>query len=117
MVASGQLASAPDIAQLRQDLHLSRERMGRLLDVSAKTVERWEAMGNWPASVRHRRELARIREIVSLGQVVYSPEGFSRFLTVPLPAFDGRTALQTMERGDLDTVLAALAADYEGLGY
>jgi DNA-binding transcriptional regulator YiaG len=27
--------------ELRRDLNLSRERMARLVDVSAKTVERW----------------------------------------------------------------------------
>lgn len=74
-------------------------------------------MGGLPASVRHRHELTRIREIVALGQVVYSPEGFPRFLIAPLPTFGGHTALQMMERGELDDVLAALAADYEGLGY
>lgn len=103
--------------QIRADLHLSRERMGRLLDVSAKTIERWEERDSLPAGARPRSYLARIQEIVALGQMVYTREGFAQFLATPLPTFGGRTALQMIEQGHADDVLSALAADYEGLGY
>lgn len=105
--------------ELRRDLNLSRERMARLVDVSAKTVERWEHRQGIPlgASSRVREQFAQIQEIRNLGLCVYKPEGFHLFLKTPLPVFSGRTALQMIEQGEADAVLAALAADYEGLGF
>ena len=48
---------------------------------------------------------------------IYTPDGFHRFLLTPLPAWGGRTALQMIEQGQAEQVMAALASDYEGLGY
>jgi transcriptional regulator with XRE-family HTH domain len=103
--------------QIRQDLNLSRERMGRLLDVSAKTIERWEDKDALPTGRAQRERLAKMQEIVHLGTTVYRREGLQRFLATPQPEFDGYTALQLIELGHEDKVLAALAADYEGLGH
>lgn len=105
--------------ELRRDLNLSRERMARLVDVSAKTVERWEAQRALPAraGARVRAQLARIQEVRDLGLTVYTPAGFQQFLRTPLPAFDGRTPVQMIEQGQVAAVVAALASDYEGLGY
>ena len=100
---------------LRSELGLSRERMARLFDVSAKTIERWEARGA-PPSAADRQRLLQIREILDLGRLVYTAEGLQRFLDAPLPVFKGATALQMIERGEGEQVLAALATDYEGLG-
>jgi transcriptional regulator with XRE-family HTH domain len=102
--------------RLREELRLSRERMARLMDVSAKTIERWETREALPANRSARERLSRIHEITELGRAVYSEEGLQRFLSTPLPVFDGATALQMIEIGQADRVLAALAADYEGLG-
>ncbi|MCA9864591.1 MAG: hypothetical protein R2853_05330 [Thermomicrobiales bacterium] len=103
--------------ELRRDLSLSRERMARLVDVSAKTIERWEHQQGLPsgASLRVRQQLAQIQEIRDLGLIVYTPEGFQMFLTTPFPEFEGKTALQMIEQGRAGAVLAALAADYEGV--
>ncbi len=103
--------------RLRDDLRLSRERMARVFDVSAKTIERWEHGATLPANARVRSRLAQIQRVVELGLTVYTPSGFHRFLRAPLAEFDGRTALQMMEQDQVDRVLAALAADYEGLGF
>jgi DNA-binding XRE family transcriptional regulator len=105
--------------ELRRDLSLSRERMARLVDVSAKTVERWELQHNLSArtSSRLRTQLAQIQEVRDLGLCVYTPEGFRLFLRTPLSTFAGRTPLQMIEQGKSGDVIAALAADYEGLGY
>jgi DNA-binding XRE family transcriptional regulator len=105
--------------ELRRDLSLSRERMARLVDVSAKTIERWEHQHSLPSRVssRLRAQLAQIQEVRDLGLAVYTPEGFRQFLKTPLPTFDGRTPLQMIEQGKADDVIAALASDYEGLGY
>jgi transcriptional regulator with XRE-family HTH domain len=102
---------------LRQAFRLSRERLARLVGVSAKTVERWEARPTRPARDDTRARMAKLREIAELGASVYTREGLADFLDAPLAEFDGLTALQLMERGEADKVLAALAADYEGAGY
>lgn len=103
--------------QLRSDLDLSRERMARLVDVSSKTIERWEERETLPASSRVRVQFSRLADVRDLGLTVYTPDGFKLFLKTPFPAFDGRTALQMIEAGAIDRVIAALAADYEGLGF
>ena len=101
---------------VREDLGLSRERMARLLDVSTRTVERWEERGELPARDAVRARLAELREVADLGRVVYGGDPFRAFLTVPLPAFEGRSALQVMEAGQADRVLGVLASLYEGQG-
>lgn len=52
-----------------------------------------------------------------LGRSVYTPDGFRLFLRTPMPEFGDRTALQMIEQGEFERVIAALAADYEGLGF
>ncbi len=106
-----------DAQRIRSQLRVSRERMARLMDVSAKTIQRWEEGAALPASAELRERLARLHVIADLGTTVYTPEGFAQFLITPLQTFGGRTALQLIEQGQADAVLAALAADYEGLGY
>ncbi len=117
-MAVSQHTQAPlHIAQIRRDLDLSRERMARLLDVSAKTIERWEERDALPSSTRLRQMLAQVQEIIDLGRSVYTHEGFSRFLQTPLRAAQGQTPLQLIEQDRAEQVIAALASDYEGLGY
>ena len=101
---------------IRQELNLSRERMGRILHVSAKTLERWENR-NEILNPKVRKDFAKLREIAALARAVYTPEGVEAFLTTPLAALDGRTALELLSLGEYDRVVAVLAADYEGLGY
>lgn len=103
-------------AEIRRDLHLSRERMARLVDVSAKTIQRWEERQALPRDQRVRKQFAELREIVELGAVVYTEDGFREFLATPLRVFGGLTALQMIELDRADDVIAALATDYEGLG-
>jgi hypothetical protein len=105
-----------DLTSIRSELGLSRERMARLLDVSAKTIERWERRGDAPSATADRQRLLQIREILDLGRIVYTDEGLHLFLTTPMPVFDGATALQMIERGEGERVYGALATDYEGLG-
>jgi DNA-binding XRE family transcriptional regulator len=109
--------SRPD--DLRHDLNVSRERMGRLMDVSAKTVERWESQHALPqgTSAHVRSRYAQLQAVRDLGLSVYTPEGFQEFLKTPLPVFGGRSALQMIEQDKTADALAALASDYEGLGY
>ena len=110
------LDASLNLTVMRFELGLSRERMARLLDVSAKTIERWEQRGSAPRATADQQRLLQIREILDLGRIVYTDEGLHLFLTTPMPVFDGSTALQMIERGEGERVFAALATDYEGLG-
>jgi uncharacterized protein (DUF2384 family) len=87
------------------------------VSVSAKTVERWEDRNALPANPSVRARLAKLQELADLGLIVYTPEGFIRFLTMPHPALRDRTPLQLIEQGQADAVLADLAGEYEGLGF
>lgn len=60
--------------------------------------------------------LERFPEVARVGRAIYSAEGLRLFLTTPLSRFDGGTALQLIADGQVDRVVSALAADYEGLG-
>lgn len=102
------------VRAVRAVLGISRDRMSRLLDVTSKTVERLEQAGRLPSNPLAASRLARIQEIVDLGLLVYTPEGFRQFMGMPLPAFAGLSALQLLERGESERVFGALAADYEG---
>ena len=123
MVAARTVTLAP--RELRRDLNLSRERMARLIDVSSKTIERLEEQSASPAAAKVRPQpnskawarFAKIQEMRDLGVMVYTEEGFRQFLRTPLPIFKSRTPLQVIEQGEIDQVIAALASDYEGLGY
>jgi transcriptional regulator with XRE-family HTH domain len=105
-----------NLSAMRSALGLSRERMARLFDVSAKTIERWERRGDGPPPTADRKRLLQIREIIDLGRVVYTDEGLHLFLTSPMPVFGGSTALELIERGEGDSVYSALVKDYEGPG-
>jgi transcriptional regulator with XRE-family HTH domain len=108
------VAPVIDPRAVRQGLDLSYERMGRVLDVSSRTVLRMEELGRAPRSAAVAERLAQLAQIVELGELVYSREGWQQFLTLPQPRFGGRTALQLIERGEGQRVLGALATDYEG---
>jgi hypothetical protein len=115
-----EIRTAPslDVRRLRETLGLSRERMAWLFGVTGKTIERWESKAGLPTGDPIRMErLAAVQEIAELGTTVYTPDGFVRFLQLPLPVFGGQSALQLIARGDTETVLGALASDYEGVGY
>jgi transcriptional regulator with XRE-family HTH domain len=101
---------------IREATHLSREKFGRVMRVSSKTLERWEARGEVP-DPEAKKNLSKIAEIIKLAQAVYTAEGVTAFLAAPLPAFAGKSALDLMSIGEYDRVISALAADYEGLGY
>jgi transcriptional regulator with XRE-family HTH domain len=103
--------------RIRDHLGLSRERMARILDVSTRTVDRWEERTELPTQRSGRAQLARLQQLAELGRLVYGVEGFRTYLTLPMPLFGGRTALQLLEQGELERVSGALAADYEGQGY
>ncbi len=102
---------------IRECLDLSTESMGRMLQVSSRTINRWEEQQNIPRDPNQALRIHKLKEIVDLGLKVYTSEGLREFLSKPQPAFNGHTAYQLMSIGEYDTVLSALAADFEGLGF
>jgi transcriptional regulator with XRE-family HTH domain len=107
-------APAVPLRELRAALGLSRERMARLLDVSAKTIERWECSGKPPSQQTPLRRLAQLEQIVELGRMVYQPNGLPLLMKTPLPIFEGRTPQQLIEADEGYRVVGLLATEYEG---
>ncbi len=106
-----------DPHDIRQGLSISQERMSHLLRVSAKTVSRWEKNAQQPQDQDILFRLAKLKEIKELGLMVYTPEGLKKFLTTPLPIFEGRCGFDLIQLGDYQSVIGALAADFEGTGF
>jgi DNA-binding XRE family transcriptional regulator len=104
-----------DAREVRLALGISRDRMGRLLEVTSKTVARLEEESRLPARPAAASRLARLKELADLGRVVYTSEGFSRFMAAPVPVFGGLTSLHLIEGGDIERVFAELASTYEGV--
>jgi hypothetical protein len=100
---------------IRLALGVSRDRMGRLLEVTSKTVGRLEDQDRLPAQPATATRLAKLKELVDLGLLVYTADGFVRFMATPLPVFGGLTALQLIERGEVERVFGELASTYEAV--
>lgn len=106
-----------NIGDIRKRLALSTERLGVMLQVSSRTVIRWEEARHKPAAQTHIIAINKLKDIIDLGCAIYTPEGLQEFIFKPQPVFDGHTAFQLISIGDYDRVLSALAADYEGAGF
>ncbi len=102
------------IAAIRKDLGISRERMARLLDVSSRSIQRWEEHDQLPSNRWVLRVLNDIGLIVELGLLVFTAEGFRLVMTTPQPAFHNRSGLDAIEAGQPNVVLGELAGMYEG---
>ena len=102
------------IAAIRKDLGISRERMARLLDVSSRSIQRWEESNQLPTNRWVLRILNDIGLIVEVGLEVFTPEGFHRVMTTPQPGFYNRSGLEAIEAGQPNVVLGVLATTYEG---
>jgi hypothetical protein len=102
------------VADIRAKLGISRERMGRLLDVSARTIQRWEDHDQLPSNRWVANVLVQTNKIIDLGLEVFTPEGVTTIMTTPQPAFGGRSGLEMIESGEGNTVIAEFAGAYEG---
>lgn len=105
------------VSLVRQELSVSQEQFGRLLRVSGRSVARWEKSGKAPVKHETLERLAKLKKIAVLGLKVYTPEGLKEFLSTPLDIFGGRTGYDMIALNEYDTVMSALASDYEGLGF
>lgn len=104
---------APEIRTIRGQLGLSQESFSRVLDVSARSVERWEARGATRMDADTARRLAVTREILALAAEVYG-DGVDDFMATPRRSLDLRTPREAMIHGDLEQVRRLLIDGLEG---
>jgi uncharacterized protein (DUF2384 family) len=102
------------VARIRKDLGISRERLGRVLDVSARTIQRWEDHDQLPTNKWIRQVLVQLHDILDLALTVYQPRGVHLIMTTPQPGFGGRSGLDLVEAGAFETIIGELAGMYEG---
>lgn len=106
---------SPDIRTLRSHLGLSQESFSRVLDVSARSVERWEARGLTVVALDEdvSRRLATTSEILALVGEVYNGD-VAAFMTTPRRSLRMRTPREAMIHGDLEAVRQILVNALEG---
>jgi DNA-binding transcriptional regulator YiaG len=109
--------TADSIRKIRERLSLSMESLGKMLQVSSKTIGRWEETNHGPKSPNQILSVHKLKEIVDLGCQIYTEEGLHEFLFEPQHVFNGHTAYQLISIGEYDAVISALVADYEGSGF
>lgn len=102
-----------DLRALRADLGLSQESFSRALDVSARSVERWEAKGTTTADADTGRRVALLSEILRLAREVYGNDVLL-FLSTPRRSLGQRTPKEALVRGDLEAVRLVLIRSLEG---
>jgi transcriptional regulator with XRE-family HTH domain len=104
---------SPDIRTLRARLGLSQELFSRVLDVSARSIERWEARATTAVADDVSRRLAATSEILSLAAEVYGDDVAS-FMSTPRRSLRMRTPRDAMIHGDLEAVRHILVNALEG---
>lgn len=104
----------PSVARLRSTLGISRKQMGWLVDVSARTIQRWEDSGQFPSNRWVRTVLVDLDHILSLGEEVFTPEGLRIVMTEPQPGFDGKSGLEMIYTGGAKVVYTRFATTHEG---
>lgn len=102
------------VASLRARLGISRERMGRVLDVSTRTIQRWEDADQLPSNRWVRGVLVDLDRVLRLGLEIFTPDGLQSVMTQPQPAFDNRSGLDLIEAGEVGRVISEFAGAYEG---
>jgi|SRR5579862_1857424 len=104
-----------DIRSLRASLGLSQELFSRVLDVSARSVERWEARGAVAVAIDDdvSRRLVATREILALAAEAYNGD-VPAFMTTPRRSLRMRTPREAMIHGDLEAVRQLLINALEG---
>ena len=105
-----------DVAYLLAQLPVSEENLAKMLSTCTKNIGRWKRGENQPRPDNIQR-IWELKQIAELGSLVYNRDGLRMFLFEPQSQFKGKNAFQLIMAGDLDEVMEALSADYEGLGF
>jgi transcriptional regulator with XRE-family HTH domain len=104
---------APEIRALRSRLGLSQESFARVLDVSTRSVERWEAKGATTEDGETIRRVTVLEEISGLANEVYGAD-LDSFMRTPRRSLEMRTPKEALVRGDLEAVRQVLIRSLEG---
>jgi transcriptional regulator with XRE-family HTH domain len=104
---------APQLRALRSRLGLSQESFSRALDVSTRSVERWEAKGATTEDSETIRRVSVLEEISQLAKEVYGTD-VETFMRTPRRSLEMRTPKEALVRGDLDAVRQVLIRSLEG---
>jgi transcriptional regulator with XRE-family HTH domain len=104
---------ALQIRDLRSRLGLSQESLSRALDVSTRSVERWEAKGATTDHTETIRRVSLLEEISRLADEVYGP-AVESFMQTPRRSLEMRTPKEALVRGDFEAVRQTLIRALEG---
>jgi transcriptional regulator with XRE-family HTH domain len=102
-----------EIRALRSHLGLSQESFSRAVDVSARSIERWEAKGARTDDAATLRRVSLLAEISQLATEVYGPD-VEVFMRTPRRSLEMRTPKEALVRGDLEAVREVLITALEG---
>ena len=101
------------IRALRSRLGLSQESFSRTVEVSSRSVERWEAKGTQTDDAETLRRVSLLSEISRLATEVYGAD-VSAFMTTPRRSLAMRTPKEALVKGDLEAVREVLIGALEG---
>lgn len=82
-----------EVRKLRRGLGLTQEELARLLNVSARTISRWERGASFPHPLA-REKIRRWQRILERAQEVLKASAVPRWFHTPLPALGGRTPFE-----------------------
>lgn len=87
-------AASPKIGSIRGALQLSQEALARILDLSVRTIVRWEGGEEPPPLERERLEL--ISEAVEMAKEIMKPEDLPIWFSSPKEALSGHRPLDLL---------------------
>jgi DNA-binding transcriptional regulator YiaG len=111
------LAFSRELQTIRVTLGISQEILAQILRVTVRTVSRWEKGETQPTSPGDIAQIKRLKALMDLGLKVYSRQGLQSLLAEAQPVFGNKTGIDMLAFGEYERVVAAIEADFEGLGY
>jgi|GEM_PF-840688 len=102
-------AASNAIQWAHESLQLTYPELGKLLDVSRRTVMRWAQQKNSPRSASAEK-LEDLYELRHLLEIVFPDEASANeWLNAPVPMLRGRTPISRILDGQLSDVVEVLA--------
>ncbi|MFQ5781228.1 MAG: antitoxin Xre/MbcA/ParS toxin-binding domain-containing protein [Nitrospiria bacterium] len=88
-------ASSDAIASIRAALQLSQEAFARMLQVSVRTIVRWEKEGDEPPALERER-LELIHELARIAGEIMEKDDIPAWFSTPKAAFSGKKPLDLL---------------------
>lgn len=99
---------------VRQALGISQERLARVLDVSTRSIQRWEAANELPTNRWVRSAYLKLGEITSLAEENFTRDGVRKIMVSGAPGYLDAPGLEMVEQGRADDVFGTLATTADG---